>query len=59
MLRFIIKNSFKLTCGHQGVSFYTIDDDINELERCLKKGGHGEDMYDIHEVIGTEIIETN
>ena len=58
MLRFIIKNTFKDKYNQcEGSIFYTIDNDIDALEKCLKQGGMDEYGYERHELIGVEIYE--
>ena len=57
MIRFIIKKSFKFDSGYEGQEFYTIDQDVVELERCLTRGGYSESTYERHELMGIEVIE--
>ena len=57
MIRFIIKKSFKFDSGYKGQEFYTIDQDVVELERCLMRGGYSESTYERHELMGIEVIE--
>ena len=42
--------------GVEGQEFYTIDQDVKELENCLTKGGHGVEEYERHELVGVEVI---
>lgn len=57
MLRFIIKREFSPPhCGVAMNSMETIDIDAPELERILCSGGYGPDGYDVHELVGVEII---
>ena len=56
MIRFIVKKSFRYVSGVEGQEFYTIDQDVKELENCLTKGGHGIEEYERHELIGVEVI---
>lgn len=58
MIRFIIKKrEYNAHSGAAWEEFYTIDQAVNELEDALTDGGHGgESGYQIHELIGVEII---
>jgi hypothetical protein len=56
MLRFIIKAKFKYTSGVEGEYIYSIDHDVYRLEESLSRGGHGESEYELHELLGVEII---
>jgi len=58
MIRFLIKRKWgDNVVGGNGSCFYTIDGDITELEECLRKGGTGEYGYEIHELIGCEVVD--
>ena len=60
MLRFIIK--CKERCGAIGLEstrHYTIDCDVPELEQALRKGGFGDDSYEINELVGVEVIDSS
>jgi len=57
MLRFILKVKRRdEISGYYGENIYTIDGDVVELEKCLKKGGYGECGYESHELVGIEVI---
>lgn len=57
MLRFLIRRKSREVCGVERESHYTIDGDIKKLEEALTSGGFGEDLYEIHELIGVEVLE--
>lgn len=58
MLRFILKMSYKdPSTGHEGGNSYTIDGDVKELEKCLRRGGFSENGYEKHELIGVELLD--
>lgn len=56
MLRFIIKNKKKTRSGALCEHFYTIDLDIPELEKALDSGGLSETEYEVHSLVGVEIV---
>jgi len=47
----------KTISGAEIETFYHIDDDVNDLEKALCAGGHSEDQYEIHNLIGVEVIK--
>ena len=56
MLRFIIKMSACHSFTHELFeTLYTVDVDVPEIEAALTSGGQG-DGYEIHKLIGVEII---
>jgi len=56
MLRFILKKKERRSHGGKTEILYTIDLKNFELERALIAGGHSEDEYEIHELVGVEVI---
>ena len=57
MIRFLMKVKRKFPgSGLEAQEFYSIDGDIIQLESCLNKGGHSEDSYEHHELIGVEVV---
>jgi hypothetical protein len=57
MLRFIIQNQRQ--DNHIGLGltdYYTLDIDVPELEAALTRGGHGEMGFDLHSLMGVEIL---
>lgn len=60
MLRFIIK--CKERCGAIGLEstrHYTIDCDVAELEQALRRGGFSENGFEIHDLVGVEVIDSS
>lgn len=57
MIRFILKRKQRLVCGAEVEDLYHIDDSIFELEKALRDGGFGEDIYDINELVGVELLD--
>lgn len=58
MLRFILTNTFKdPESGGEGVWHYTVDADVPELEKLLKRTRHTQHGYQEHKVIGVEELE--
>jgi len=57
MISFIMMKKEKIMSGAEIETFYHIDDDVNALEKALCAGGHSEDQYEIHKLIGVEIIK--
>lgn len=57
MIRFILKRKIKDgVSGYEGEDLYTIDGDLAKLEDRLKKRALGDGYYEVHELIGFEII---
>jgi hypothetical protein len=56
MLRFLMVKKFKVPNGYEGERFYSLDS-VDDLETFLKSGGHSEDSYEVHELIGIEIVK--
>jgi hypothetical protein len=58
MLRYLMKHTFRdKYSGCEGVDFYTIDGDADQVEHSLKSGGRDEGSYERHELIGVEILD--
>jgi hypothetical protein len=57
MVRYLMVKKEKLLSGGLRESFYTILGDSHELEMALCAGGSGEDQYEIHSLIGVEIVD--
>lgn len=57
MLRFICKHQLKDGSGCQFEHFYTLLLSVPELEELLKRGGRGEDSYDMTTLSGVELVE--
>jgi hypothetical protein len=58
MIRFVIRRVRR--DGETGLasdSYFTIDDDVQELERVLRLGGFSESGYDTCSLLGVELIE--
>jgi len=47
----------KLISGCERETFYTIDKEVRELEMALMAGGSSESEYEVHAIIGCEIID--
>ena len=57
MLRFIIQNQREDKHIGLGLTdYYTLDIDVPELEDALTRGGHGEMGFDLHSLMGVEIL---
>jgi hypothetical protein len=56
-LRFLMVKNEKLLCGAERKTYYTIDADLETLETALTYGGYNEDQYELHELIGVEVIK--
>jgi len=60
MLRFIIKcQESNNDIGIQNTRLYTIDCDVAELEQALRRGGFSENGYEIHDLVGVEVIDSS
>ena len=57
MIRFILKRKQRLVCGAEVEDLYHVDDSIFELEKALRGGGFGENQYDLHELVGVELLD--
>lgn len=57
MIRFIMKGQYREVSGLESESFYTIDGDLVEVERMLRKGGSSEDTYEHHSLVGVEVCD--
>lgn len=60
MLRFILKcKQGDQTCGRlDWEDIYTIDVDVPALETVLRKGGRSQYGYELHELVGVEVLNT-
>ena len=59
MLRYIMKCKWgDTTSGSSGLNYYTIDGDAESVEKKLKDGGCGESGFEIHELVGVEVIDS-
>ena len=56
MIRFILKRSRKHDSGYVEADFFTIDNDLEALERVLTMGGYGENTYDATSLVGVEVV---
>ncbi len=57
MIRFIIKRrSLDQHIDLKTEDFYTVDCDVPELEAALSRGGHGTYGFEVHDLIGVEIL---
>ena len=55
MIRFILQKKTKR--GHcETTTIYTIDHDVTKLERALKSTGYSQGDYEVHELLGVEVI---
>ena len=60
MIRFIIRvKNLDSVSGAAWEQLATIDADVPELERALRSGGRGENCYELVELVGAEVLETN
>lgn len=58
MLRFIVVNRFKCqVSGCESTRYETIDVDVPELEDRLRRGGSGENGYDVTDLVGVEVLD--
>jgi len=57
MVRFLMVKKEKLISGCERETFYTIDKEVRELEMALMAGGSSESEYEVHAIIGCEIID--
>jgi len=57
MIRFLMARKERQISGGERIIYYTIDGDIAELEQALTSGGFSEDCYEIHDLIGAEVID--
>jgi hypothetical protein len=58
MIRFILKYSrYSAHDGFRVDSHFTVDGDVVELEKQLRRGGCGESGFERVELIGAEVIE--
>lgn len=58
MLRYLMKHTFRDKYnGCDGVDFYTIDGDVEQVEHRLRSGGRDEESHDRHELIGIEVLD--
>ena len=62
MLNFLMKKKERLISGAELVSYYCINgsdfsNPANELEKALTAGGFSESEYEVHELIGVEILD--
>jgi len=58
MVRFILRK--KERHQHSGLemeTLYTVDCDVQEIEDYLTRGGFGETHFEIHELVGVEVLE--
>ncbi len=58
MLRFILKKKERRSHGGKTEVFYTINVENLNLEKALTAGGHSEDEYEIHELVGVEVVDS-
>ncbi len=56
MLRFLMRKKERHQSHAETVIYYTIDDSKEDLERALTAGGHSENEYEFHELIGVEVL---
>jgi len=58
MLRYLMKHTFRDKYnGCEGVDYYTIDGDSEQVERRLRSGGRDEESHERHELIGVEVLD--
>ena len=63
MINFLMKKKEKIRAGAELVSYYTIigahyDNPAEELEKALTAGGFSEFEYEVHELLGVEVVDT-
>jgi len=56
MIRFLMVKKEKLLSGGEKETYYTIEDSVKLLETALSAGGSSESEYEIHQLIGVEVI---
>lgn len=59
MLRFILKcKNGDQTCGRLDWEYlYTLDIDVPALEQALTRGGRSQYGYELHELVGVEVLK--
>lgn len=57
MIRFIMRRRWRDSESQaSGEQLYTVDGDVAKLEYQLRHVGHGPNGYEIHELVGVELI---
>lgn len=58
MIRFVLKMSERnAIAGYDREALVTVDADVPSLEALLKRGGHGENGFEIWQLLGAEVID--
>ena len=56
MLRFIMIKRERLVSGAEREIYYTIDDNLSDVEKALTAGGTSESEYETHALVGIEVL---
>jgi len=60
MLRFILeRHEQDHNAGLDRRDYYTIDIDLPEIEAALQRGGRGEMGFELHRLVGVEVLPPN